>query len=105
MVTQKSIEANLLNIRATLDIEALTNVNEVQRLTGKIVALSHSISKAAEKALPFFKTLSKAKNFEWDTVVNRPLKNSMSIWQGPPIGKTFAKGYPLPLSFFLSLNS
>ncbi|KAL0410834.1 UNVERIFIED_CONTAM: hypothetical protein Slati_3673100 [Sesamum latifolium] len=42
-----------------------TNINEVQRLIGRITALSQFISKSAEKGLPFFKTLRKFKNFEW----------------------------------------
>ncbi|KAL0282865.1 UNVERIFIED_CONTAM: hypothetical protein Sangu_2925200 [Sesamum angustifolium] len=47
---QRGIEANPLKIKAILDMKALTNVNEVQKLTGKIAALSRFISKAAEKA-------------------------------------------------------
>ncbi|KAL0374037.1 UNVERIFIED_CONTAM: hypothetical protein Sradi_3319400 [Sesamum radiatum] len=67
MVTQRGIEANLLKIKAILDMKAPTNVNEVQRLTGRIAVLSRFISKATEKSLPFFKVLRKAKNFEWNT--------------------------------------
>ncbi|KAL0361079.1 UNVERIFIED_CONTAM: Retrovirus-related Pol polyprotein from transposon [Sesamum radiatum] len=67
MVTQRGIEANPLNIKAIIDMEAPTCLNEVQRLTGRIVALSRFISKSAEKSLLFFKTLRKAKTFEWGT--------------------------------------
>ncbi|KAL0463085.1 UNVERIFIED_CONTAM: hypothetical protein Slati_0196100 [Sesamum latifolium] len=48
-----------------MDMGPPTNINEVQRLTGIIAALSRFISKSAEKGLPFFKTLRKVKNFEW----------------------------------------
>ncbi|KAL0408428.1 UNVERIFIED_CONTAM: Retrovirus-related Pol polyprotein from transposon opus [Sesamum radiatum] len=65
MVTQQGIEANPAKIKAILNMGPPTNINEVQRLTGKIAALSHFISKSAEKGLPFFKTLRKVKNFEW----------------------------------------
>ncbi|KAL0458377.1 UNVERIFIED_CONTAM: hypothetical protein Slati_0464900 [Sesamum latifolium] len=44
-----------------------SNVNKVQRLTGRIAALSRFISKSAKKSLPFFKVLRKVKIFEWDT--------------------------------------
>ncbi|KAL0430442.1 UNVERIFIED_CONTAM: hypothetical protein Sradi_0670200 [Sesamum radiatum] len=64
MVTQRGIEANPLNIKAIIDMKAPTCINEVQRLTGKIAALSRFISKSAEKSLPFFKTLRNAKTFE-----------------------------------------
>ncbi|KAL0404565.1 UNVERIFIED_CONTAM: Polyprotein P3 [Sesamum radiatum] len=67
MVTQRGIEANPLKIKAIIDMKAPTYINEVQRLTGRIAALSRFISKSAEKSLPFFKTLRKAKTFEWGT--------------------------------------
>ncbi|KAL0329226.1 UNVERIFIED_CONTAM: hypothetical protein Sradi_4909300 [Sesamum radiatum] len=63
MITQRGIEANPLKIKAILDMKTPTNVNEMQKLTGKVTALSRFISKAAEKSLPFFKLLRKAKTF------------------------------------------
>ncbi|KAL0444235.1 UNVERIFIED_CONTAM: hypothetical protein Slati_2146200 [Sesamum latifolium] len=66
MVTQRGIEANPLKIKSILDMKAPACVNEVQRLTGRITALSRFISKSAKKSLPFFKTLRKTKTFEWD---------------------------------------
>ncbi|KAL0430885.1 UNVERIFIED_CONTAM: hypothetical protein Sradi_0714500 [Sesamum radiatum] len=67
MVTQRGIEVNPLKIKAIIDMKAPTCLNEAQRLTGRIAALSRFISKSAEKNLPFFKTLRKAKAFEWST--------------------------------------
>ncbi|KAL0373476.1 UNVERIFIED_CONTAM: hypothetical protein Sradi_3263300 [Sesamum radiatum] len=67
MVTQRGIEANPLKIKAIIEMKALTCINEVQKLTGRIAALSRFISKSVEKSLPFFKTLRKAKTFEWGT--------------------------------------
>ncbi|KAL0386270.1 UNVERIFIED_CONTAM: hypothetical protein Sradi_3021300 [Sesamum radiatum] len=67
MVTQRGIEANPLKIKAIIDMKAPTLLNEAQRLTGRIAALSRFISMFAEKSLPFFKILKKAKTFEWGT--------------------------------------
>ncbi|KAL0456617.1 UNVERIFIED_CONTAM: hypothetical protein Slati_1000900 [Sesamum latifolium] len=67
MVTQRGIEANPFKIKAIINIKAPTCLNKAQRLTGRIAALSRFISKSAEKSLPFFKTLRKAKTFEWGT--------------------------------------
>ncbi|KAL0415865.1 UNVERIFIED_CONTAM: hypothetical protein Slati_3418400 [Sesamum latifolium] len=67
MVTQRGIEANPLKIKAIIDMKTPTCLNEAQRLTRRIAALSRFISKSAEKSLPFFKTLRKAKTFEWGT--------------------------------------
>ncbi|XP_073121211.1 uncharacterized protein [Henckelia pumila] len=38
---------------------------EVQQLTGRITALARFISRSAHRSLPFFRTLRKAKKFEW----------------------------------------
>ncbi|KAL0439397.1 UNVERIFIED_CONTAM: hypothetical protein Slati_2422700 [Sesamum latifolium] len=65
MMTLRGIKANLDKIKAILDMGPSTSINEVQRLTGRIAALSRFISKSAEKGLPFFKTLKKVKSFEW----------------------------------------
>ncbi|KAL0420855.1 UNVERIFIED_CONTAM: Retrovirus-related Pol polyprotein from transposon [Sesamum latifolium] len=82
MVTQRVIEANPLKIKAILDMKAPTNINEVQRLTGRIATLSYFISKAAEKSLPFFKVLRKAKNFEWNTSCQQTFEELKSYLAG-----------------------
>ncbi|KAL0366558.1 UNVERIFIED_CONTAM: Transposon Ty3-G Gag-Pol polyprotein [Sesamum radiatum] len=66
MVTYRGIEENSSKIKAILDMKAPSNINEVQRLTGRIAALSRFVSKSAEKSLPFFKVLRKIRRFEWD---------------------------------------
>ncbi|KAL0411720.1 UNVERIFIED_CONTAM: Pro-Pol polyprotein [Sesamum latifolium] len=50
MVTQRGIEANPLKIKAIIDMKAPTCLNEAQRLTGRIAALSRFISKSAKRA-------------------------------------------------------
>ncbi|KAL0463349.1 UNVERIFIED_CONTAM: Enzymatic polyprotein [Sesamum latifolium] len=67
MVTQRGIDANPLKIKAIIDMKDPTCLNKVQRLTGRIAALSRFIFKSVEKSLPFFKMLRKAKTFEWGT--------------------------------------
>ncbi|KAL0288700.1 UNVERIFIED_CONTAM: hypothetical protein Sradi_7091300 [Sesamum radiatum] len=75
MVTQRDIKANPDKIKAILDMGPPTNINEVQRLTGRIAALSRFISKSAEKGLPFFKTLREVKNFEWTQECQQAFKD------------------------------
>ncbi|KAL0434358.1 UNVERIFIED_CONTAM: hypothetical protein Slati_2770100 [Sesamum latifolium] len=84
MVTQRGIEANHLKIKVILDMKAPTNINEVQ-LTERIAALSHFISKAAEKSLPFFKVLRKAKNFEWGASSQQDFKELKNYLAGLPL--------------------
>ncbi|KAL0378416.1 UNVERIFIED_CONTAM: hypothetical protein Sradi_3147100 [Sesamum radiatum] len=85
LVTQRGIEANLHKIKAILDMEPPTNINEVQRLTGRIVALSRFISKSAEKGLPFFKTLRKVKNFEWIEECQQAFKDLKTYLEKLPL--------------------
>ncbi|KAL0414908.1 UNVERIFIED_CONTAM: Retrovirus-related Pol polyprotein from transposon [Sesamum radiatum] len=85
MVTQRGIEANLLTIKSIIDLKAPTYINGVQRLTGMIAALSRFISKSAEKSLPFFKTLRKAKTFEWGTPCQLAFEELKAYLSGLPL--------------------
>ncbi|KAL0433973.1 UNVERIFIED_CONTAM: putative enzymatic polyprotein [Sesamum latifolium] len=85
MVTQRGIEVNPFKIKAILDMKAPSCINEVQRLTGRIAALSRFISKAAEKSLPFFKTLRKARTFEWDASCQRAFEELKNYLAGLPL--------------------
>ena len=65
IVNNRGIEANPNKIKAVLDMPPPSNIKYVQRLTGRIVALSRFVSKASDKCQPFFQVLKKA--FQWDT--------------------------------------
>ncbi|XP_073137462.1 uncharacterized protein [Henckelia pumila] len=66
MVTRRRIEANPEKVQAIISMSSPKNIQEVQRLTGRIIALARFISRSADKSLPFFKALRKTKNFEWN---------------------------------------
>ncbi|KAL0291566.1 UNVERIFIED_CONTAM: hypothetical protein Scaly_2631500 [Sesamum calycinum] len=101
MVTQRGTEANPLKIKAILDMKAPTNVNEVQKLTGRIAALGHFISKAVEKSLPFFKVLRKAKKVRVGYLLPTSIRRTQGVFSKTPlIGEINPGGYPL----FVSLN-
>ncbi|KAL0458773.1 UNVERIFIED_CONTAM: Pro-Pol polyprotein [Sesamum latifolium] len=67
MVTQRGIEANPLKIKAIIDMKAPTCLNEAQRLTGRIAALSRFISKSAEKKPAVLQDVKEGKDIEWGT--------------------------------------
>ncbi|KAL0405404.1 UNVERIFIED_CONTAM: hypothetical protein Slati_3854300 [Sesamum latifolium] len=85
MVTQRGIEANPLKIKAILNMKEPTNINEVQRLTGRIAALNRFIFKAVEKSLPFFKVLRKTNNFEWDATCQQTFEELKEYLAGLPL--------------------
>ena len=64
IVNNRGIEANPDKIKAVLDMSSPSSIKEVPRLTGRIVALSHFVSRASDKCQPFFQILKKA--FQWD---------------------------------------
>ena len=83
IVNNRGMEANPDKIKAMLDMPPPSNIKEVQRLTGRIAALSRFVSKASDKCQPFFQVLKKA--FQWDARCEEaflPLKTYLS---SPPI--------------------
>ena len=64
IVNNRGIEANPDKIKAVLDMLPPSNIKDIQRLTGRIAALSRFVSKASDKCQPFFQVLKKA--FQWD---------------------------------------
>ena len=54
LVSNRGIEANPEKIKAITSLAKPTCINDVQRLVGRIVALSQLISRFGQKAIPLF---------------------------------------------------
>ena len=54
IVNSRGIELNLDKIKDVIDVLPPSNVRDVQRLIGRIAALSRFMSNASEKCQPFF---------------------------------------------------
>jgi hypothetical protein len=65
LVSHRGIEANPEKIKAIEAMRPPVRIKDVQKLTGSLAALSHFISRLAERALPFFKLLRKSGPFSW----------------------------------------
>jgi hypothetical protein len=65
LVSERGIEANPEKIDAIQQMKPPSSVQQVQKLTGRLAALSRFLSKAAERGLPFFKTLRGEVKFKW----------------------------------------
>ncbi|CAL2237951.1 unnamed protein product [Prunus armeniaca] len=57
MISQRGIEANPEKIKAIIDMEKPKTQKDIQSLTGRIATLTHFISKATDKCVPFFGAL------------------------------------------------
>ncbi|XP_075492604.1 uncharacterized protein LOC142530670 [Primulina tabacum] len=66
LVTDRGIEVNPEKIRSIMDMPSPQSVRDVQKLTGRIAALSRFISRSAHRSYPFFRVLRKAQKFGWD---------------------------------------
>ncbi|KAL5539209.1 hypothetical protein UlMin_043494 [Ulmus minor] len=85
MVTQRGIEANPDQIRSIMNIQSPACIRDVQRLTGRVAALSRFISRSSEKCHLFFSTLRKSKDFEWTPACEQALHDLKRYLTSPPL--------------------
>ena len=83
IVNHRGIEANPDKIKAVLNMPSPSGIKEVQRLTGRIAALSRFVSRASDKCQPFFQVLKKA--FQWDTKSEEAFSTLKTYLSSPPI--------------------
>jgi hypothetical protein len=66
LVLAQGIEANPEKIQAILTMGKCTKLHNVQKLAGRIVALSGFVARLGEKVLPFYALMKKSDDkFEW----------------------------------------
>ena len=82
IVNNRGIEAYPDKIKAVLDMPPPLGIKEVQRLTGRIAALSRFVSRASNKCQPFFQVLKKA--FQWDTKREEAFSALKTYLSSPP---------------------
>nr|AAO19368.1 putative polyprotein [Oryza sativa Japonica Group] len=97
LVSERGIEANPEKIDAIQQMKPPSSVREVQKLTGRIAVLSRFLSKAAERGLPFFKTLRGAGKFNWTPECQAVFDELKQYLQSPPALISPASGSELLL--------
>ncbi|XP_073119968.1 uncharacterized protein [Henckelia pumila] len=95
MVTERGIEANPEKVQAIRSMSHPRNLQEVQRLVGRIAALSRFISRSAHRSLPFFKVLRKSKKFEWDAECGKAFEDLKNYLAELPVLAKAVSGKPL----------
>ena len=100
IVNHRGIEANLDKIKAVLDMPSPSGIKGVQRMTGKIAALSRFVSRESDKCQPFFQVLKKA--FQWDTKCEEAFSALKTYLSSPPILVSPVEGELLTLYLAVS---
>ena len=100
IVNHRGIEVNPDKIKALLDMPSPSGIKEVQRLTGRIAALSRFVSRASDKCQPFFQVLKKA--FQWDEKCEEAFTALKTYLSSPPILVSPVEGELLTLYLAVS---
>ena len=100
IVNHRGIEVNPDKIKVVLDMPSPSSIKEVQRLTGRIAALSRFVSRASDKCQPFFQVLKKA--FQWDTKGEEAFSALKTYLSSPPILVSLIEGELLTLYLAVS---
>ncbi|KAL0434157.1 UNVERIFIED_CONTAM: Retrovirus-related Pol polyprotein from transposon opus [Sesamum latifolium] len=85
LISYRGIEVNPKKIKAIQEMSPPTTKKEVQKLTGRMAALSRFLSRGAERGLPFFKTLRKVEGFSWNEECQKAFKSLKEYLSKPPV--------------------
>jgi hypothetical protein len=85
MVSERGIEANPEKIKAITSLAEPKCINDVQRLAGRVAALSHFISRLGEKAIPLYQLLKKTNDFKWTKAAAEAFEALKKQLAEPPI--------------------
>ena len=80
----RGIEANPKKIKAITSLAKPACINDVQRLAGRIAALSRFISRLGEKAIPLYQMMKKTDNFVWSDAANAAFEDLKKQLAEPP---------------------
>jgi len=76
MLTCRGVEANPEKFKAILDLPSPKMIRDVQKLNGKVTAISRFIPKVAQRSLPLYQLLRKNKAFQWTKSAKKPFRIS-----------------------------
>jgi hypothetical protein len=86
LVSVRGIEANLEKIQAILTMGRPTKLHDVQKLAGRVAALSRFVARLGEKALPFYALMKKSDDkFEWTEEANTTFAQLKKVLSTPPV--------------------
>ena len=85
MLTQRGIEANPEKCKAIIEMRNPTTIKEVQRLIGRLTAISCFLPKLAEQTQPIVQLLKKSTRFTWTDDCEQIFQKLKTTLTSPPI--------------------
>ncbi|XP_052723752.1 uncharacterized protein LOC128193711 [Vigna angularis] len=85
MLTSRGIEANPDKCGAVLQMQSPATLKEIQRLIGRLTALSRFIPKLAERVRPILRKMKKGAGPVWDDECERAFQDVKTILVNPPV--------------------
>jgi hypothetical protein len=86
LVSARGIEANPEKIQAIITMGKPTKLHDVQKLAGRVAALSRFVARLGEKALPFYALMKKSDDkFEWTKEADASFAQLKKVLSTPPV--------------------
>ncbi|XP_052730552.1 uncharacterized protein LOC108324378 [Vigna angularis] len=85
MLTSRGIEANPDKCEAILEMPSPTTLKEIQRLVGRLTALSRFIPNLADRMRPVLRKLKKGAGPTWDDECEQAFQDVKTILVNPPV--------------------
>jgi ribonuclease HI len=86
LVSARGIEANPEKIQAILTMGKPRKLHDVQKLAGRVAALSRFVARLGEKALPFYALMKKSDDkFEWTEEADVAFTQLKKVLSTPPV--------------------
>jgi len=85
MLTERVIEANPEKCKAIIEMCSPTTIKEVQRLIGRLTAISRFLPKLAEQTQPILQLLKKSARFTWTDDCEQIFQKLKTTLTSPPI--------------------
>nr|KYP75309.1 Transposon Ty3-I Gag-Pol polyprotein [Cajanus cajan] len=102
MLSARGIETNRDKCQAVLNMRSPSNLKELQRLLGRLVALSRFLPRLGDKISPMMKLLRKASMFSWNEPCDEASRALKATLATPPI---LARPIPLnPILVYLAVS-
>ena len=85
LVSNRGIEANPEKIKEITSLAKPACINDIQRLAGRVAALSRFISRLGEKALPLYQMMKKTDTFVWSDAADSAFEDLKRQLPEPPV--------------------